>query len=317
MTRAAIGLGSNIEHRLSHLREAAAALAGLGDVSASSSLYETAPVGGPDQGSYLNAVILLDTELDAGELLARLQEIEAAAGRTRDGQWGPRTLDLDILLFGEERHDSPELVVPHPRITERRFVLAPLAEVWPDAPLPAGQPSTLLEAVRSQEVHLLARDWTRRNPRLVEQGGGWVVTQGALLFLWLVTVVATDQRPVWSTWRPWLGLAVAGAGVVVTILSAKALGRSLSPFPAPLPGAELIEKGPYTLVRHPIYTGIVLTLLGVTTVLGSWPGLLITLLLLGFFAAKSIHEEGGLGLVYPGYGEYQTRVRHRLIPGLW
>jgi 2-amino-4-hydroxy-6-hydroxymethyldihydropteridine diphosphokinase len=152
-TRAAIGLGSNLGDRAAHLDAARRGLADLGTVVAVSPIYETAPVGGPDQGPYLNAVVVLDTDLPARRLLEACLAIEGAAGRERRERWGPRTLDLDLLLYGSETIDEPGLVVPHPRMRERRFVLAPLLDVWPDAALPDGtQLAGLLAAVADQEV---------------------------------------------------------------------------------------------------------------------------------------------------------------------
>ena len=134
MTRAYVALGSNLGDREVTLRRAIAALAALPGVTrvVVSTLYETEPVG-PPQGRYLNAVVGLDTTLDASALLARLRDLEQAAGRRRDaGRNAPRTLDLDLLLFGGACIDSPELTVPHPRLHERAFVLVPLTELAAD-----------------------------------------------------------------------------------------------------------------------------------------------------------------------------------------
>lgn len=128
--RAFLGLGSNLGDRLEELRRAVAALP---DLVAVSPVYETAPVGGPeDQGPYLNAVAELDTELAPEELLALARRLEEAAGRVRTVRHGPRTLDVDVLLVGDRRVDGPDLTVPHPRLWERRFVVAPLADLAPD-----------------------------------------------------------------------------------------------------------------------------------------------------------------------------------------
>lgn len=129
MTRAFLGLGSNLGDRRAHLRTAVASLPG---VVAVSDVYETDPVGGPAQGRFLNLVVELDIELDARALLGVCHRIESAAGRVRDVRWGPRTLDVDILWIDGVTVDEPDLQVPHPRMTERRFVLAPLAELAPD-----------------------------------------------------------------------------------------------------------------------------------------------------------------------------------------
>ena len=95
-------------------------------------MYETVPVGGPPQDDFLNAVVAIDTTLDARELLELAQRIEADAERVRTVRWGPRTLDVDVLLVGDERIDEPDLVVPHPRMAERAFVLVPLADLAPE-----------------------------------------------------------------------------------------------------------------------------------------------------------------------------------------
>jgi 2-amino-4-hydroxy-6-hydroxymethyldihydropteridine diphosphokinase len=108
-------------------------------VVAASSVYETDPVGGPDQGRFLNAVVALDTELSPRALLAVAQRLEDEAGRVRVERWGPRTLDVDVLLVGDAVVSEPDLVVPHPRMWERGFVLAPLHDVAPDlVDFPAG-----------------------------------------------------------------------------------------------------------------------------------------------------------------------------------
>lgn len=128
--RAFLGLGSNLGDRWAYLREAVAALP---DVVAVSPVYETEPVGGPEgQGPYLNLVVELDTDLSPRQLLVVARRLEKAAGRVRAERWGPRTLDVDVLLVGDLSVDEPDLVVPHPRLWERRFVVAPLADLAPD-----------------------------------------------------------------------------------------------------------------------------------------------------------------------------------------
>ena len=140
VVRAAIGLGSNLGDRARHISDAASSLGDSGSLVRVSSLYETSPVGGPEQGPYLNAVVVVDTELSARQLLNACLEIERAHGRERGERWGPRTLDMDVLLFGSEVIAKSDLTVPHPRMIERRFVLEPLLEAWPDAALPDGTP---------------------------------------------------------------------------------------------------------------------------------------------------------------------------------
>ena len=132
--RAYLGLGSNLGDRAAHLQFAVDGLsAEAGSLAGISPVYETEPVGGPEQPDYLNAVVAIDTDLPARRLLEIGQELEAAAGRDRAGErWGPRPLDIDILRVGNEQIDEPDLVVPHPRLHQRAFVLAPLADLAPD-----------------------------------------------------------------------------------------------------------------------------------------------------------------------------------------
>jgi 2-amino-4-hydroxy-6-hydroxymethyldihydropteridine diphosphokinase len=131
--RAYLGLGSNLGERLAHLQRAVDGLAGTADVTvvAVSPVYETDPVGGPTQPDYLNAVVALDTSLTPRELLGVANRLEREAERVRAERWGPRTLDVDVLLVGDERVDEPDLVVPHPRMAVRAFVLVPLADLDP------------------------------------------------------------------------------------------------------------------------------------------------------------------------------------------
>ena len=133
---ALIGLGSNLGDRRANLEGAIVALAVSPGVQIRwvSAFRDTEPVGGPPgQGPYLNAAAALETTLAPDELLRVLQAIEARFGRVRTVRWGERTLDLDLLLFGDRIIETAELTVPHPRLAERRFVLEPLVEVAPDA----------------------------------------------------------------------------------------------------------------------------------------------------------------------------------------
>jgi 2-amino-4-hydroxy-6-hydroxymethyldihydropteridine diphosphokinase len=139
MTRAYLGIGSNLGDRLANLQLAVDGLAAAEgvDVAAVSPVYETDPVGGPEQPEFLNAVVAVDTMLDARGLLGVAQHLEAEAHRVRREHWGPRTLDVDVLFVGDTVVDEPDLVVPHPRLYERAFVLAPLADLAPGAELDA------------------------------------------------------------------------------------------------------------------------------------------------------------------------------------
>ncbi len=139
MARALIALGSNLGDRAAALDAATLAIGRLPDtrVLAKSAWIESAPVGGPhEQPAYLNGALLIETTLGPLELLDRLQELEQAAGRLRTVRWGPRTLDLDLLLYGEERIRDDRLIVPHPRMVFRSFVLKPAAQIAADMPHP-------------------------------------------------------------------------------------------------------------------------------------------------------------------------------------
>jgi 2-amino-4-hydroxy-6-hydroxymethyldihydropteridine diphosphokinase len=130
VTRALLALGSNLGDRAGHLH---AAIDGMPDVVDVSPVYETDPVGGPDgQGPYLNLVVRLDTERTPRELLELCHALEDAADRVRVERWGPRTLDVDLLWVDGHAVEEPDLIVPHPRMFERPFVLAPLSHVAPD-----------------------------------------------------------------------------------------------------------------------------------------------------------------------------------------
>lgn len=135
-----VGVGSNMGDRLENLRAAVRDLARSPDVRVvrSSSVYETAPVGGPEQGDFLNAVVEISTELEPHALLEALQRIESELGRVRAERFGPRTIDLDLLLYGDEEIDDPDLTVPHPRMRERAFVVVPLTELGAGDALPHG-----------------------------------------------------------------------------------------------------------------------------------------------------------------------------------
>jgi len=141
--RVFIGLGSNLGDRQATLREALTRLDAVDGIAvvAVSSFRETDPVGKVDQPRFVNAAAALETSLAPRELLDRLLEVERALGRdrTKEERWGPRTLDLDLLLYGGETIDEPGLEVPHPRLAERAFVLEPLVELDPGLRLPDGR----------------------------------------------------------------------------------------------------------------------------------------------------------------------------------
>jgi len=149
MPRAYVGLGANLGDREASLRSALELLAAEPGIElvASSSIRETDPVGYEEQPRFLNAAACVETELSARELLDVLLGIERRLGRTRTGQrYGPRTIDLDLLLYAEETVDEPGLHVPHPRLAERRFALEPLAELDPALVVPGAGPVSALLA---------------------------------------------------------------------------------------------------------------------------------------------------------------------------
>lgn len=158
--RAYVGIGSNLDAPVAQVKRAMEALRGLPEtrLAACSSLYRTAPVGITAQPEFINAVCALDTALAPQALLERLLAVEQAQGRTREGaRGGPRTLDLDLLLYGDLEIDRPDLTVPHPRLHERAFVLYPLAEIAPALEVPGrGAVAELCARCGGQAVTRLA-----------------------------------------------------------------------------------------------------------------------------------------------------------------
>jgi len=155
VTRAYIALGSNLGIPVDHLSGALDAIDGLPDTTLeqTSRWYRTAPVGGPpDQPDFLNAVCCVETDLGPYDLLAALQRIEQDFGRVRRERWGPRTLDLDIILFGDRVQTDPELTLPHPRAHERAFVLVPLADLDPTVAIQGKPVTDWLSTVADQVI---------------------------------------------------------------------------------------------------------------------------------------------------------------------
>ena len=155
MIRAYVALGANLGAAAATVSAAAAALAGIPETRlvVVSSLYQTAPVGLKHQPDFINAVSAVDTTLTAEVLLEALFALEARFGRSRSVPNAPRTLDLDLLLYGETRLDEPRLTLPHQRMHQRAFVLAPLAEIAPECLIPGrGSVRELLEACRDQRL---------------------------------------------------------------------------------------------------------------------------------------------------------------------
>lgn len=326
MSRAVVALGSNLGDRRAHLEGAIGALADVGSVVAVSSLYESDPVGGPDQPGYLNAVAIVETDLSAADLLARLLAIEQRAGRERNVRWGPRTLDLDLILHGDSEVASEGLHVPHPRYGERRFVLEPLVEVWPEATTPDGtRAADLLPAVEAQRVRRVG-EWRPgpgpqrgrwAGPGFAGRGGWWVVGQGALLVTAAVAVFAgSGTLAVAGSWHLWGGRILLAAGLLQGAAGLLTLGPGLTPYPEPAAEGQLVERGIYRHVRHPIYGGIAIGLAGAALHAASVPALLLAGAIGVFFWSKAGFEERRLVDRYPAYPAYRERTRARIIPWL-
>lgn len=313
--RAAVALGSNLGDRISTLRMAVEQMSRLGRVDAVSSLYETAPVGGPEQDPYLNAAVVVDTDLSPGELLAALQTIENEAGRVRRERWGPRTLDLDIVTIVDSAGapvvvESDVLAIPHPRARQRRFVLHPLTEIWPHAPLAGVTAGDALADVLDQEVEVLGRQWTKAAgsaPAIL------VGAQAGALTIFGIVALATGSWP-GAGWRTVTGALVALGGVAVALWASLHLGGALTPSPNPRPGTLLVESGPYRWIRHPIYLGVCLSLVGAAVLFGSVAALVVAVAVAVFLWLKAGYEESLLRLGVPGYPAYMRRVRGRLFP---
>lgn len=312
--RAAIALGSNLGDRHSTLSEAVGRLEEIGDIVALSALYETAPVGGPEQDPYLNAVAVMTTDLEPADLLSRLQGIETDAGRVRRERWGPRTLDLDIIAIERDGEpvtsDTEILSVPHPRAAERRFVLQPLAEVWPDVGVAPGL--TAAEALTrvgdDQGVERLGSEWQERN---LGPAVALFVVQMALFVVFAVVAIATAT---WSVLWLVIGAVLVFDGAAISIWGVISLGKALTPLPEPRPGTTVVTTGPYRLVRHPIYAGIILAMVGAAIAVQSLPAFVVALVTGGFLWFKARYEEKRLRLTVEGYPAYQRRVKGRFVP---
>lgn len=311
MTRYAIGLGSNLGDRLGHLIEACNAIeAGLGPIVVSS-LYETEPVGGPEQGAYLNAVVLVETSRDPDDVLSVLQEIEESRGRERSVRWAARTLDLDVVA-GPPR-DTERLTIPHPRAAEREFVLRPLVEVWPEAPVGDGvDAASALSRVGGQGVDHLVKEW--RPPVSRATANGLLAIQFTLIALVGLGLVIGGSLPsevgVWSV----VGGAMAVMGLALTLWASSSLGPAMTASPLPKPGTPLVTSGPYRLVRHPIYGGLFLLLMGCALFASSLLAVAAAVLLVPLFLFKAGYEERRLRVSHSGYRSYMETVPRLLIP---
>lgn len=163
MSDAYVALGSNLGDRAASLRGACGAIESLPRtaITQRSRVYQTEPVGPVEQGAFLNAVVRLDTELEPVALLHHLQVIERDAGRQRAETWGPRTLDLDLLLYDDRIISTNELILPHPRLHERRFVLQPLCDIAPDRIHPSlDEPMRILQdRCPPMKIEMIEMDW--------------------------------------------------------------------------------------------------------------------------------------------------------------
>ena len=160
-TRAYVGLGSNLNRPTQQLKRALSTLKTTPKIElfTHSSFYQSAPMGPQNQPNYVNAVAALNTTLDADTLLTTLQSIENQQGRIRDGHhWGPRTLDMDLLLYGETQQKSTRLTLPHPGLHLRNFVLIPLHEIAPDLIIPGlGKLQKIMNNIRIDDLQVLEK----------------------------------------------------------------------------------------------------------------------------------------------------------------
>ena len=313
MTRYAIGIGSNLGDRLDHLRRACVAIGRHVDTWQVSDLYESAPIGGPDQDPFLNAIVDVETGLGPIDLLEALQVIEHDHGRVREVRWGPRTLDLDIVTSDGDHMTTERLVIPHPRASEREFVLRPLTDVWPEAEV--GGRLTAREAllrVGDQGVVWLGGDWI--NPPMWR--GPALVTGQVLIILLAGLAIFMDGDLPSSILVPGaiVGLASAVSGAALAVIASSRLGRAMTALPEPRDAGVLVEEGPFSHVRHPIYGGTILFMVGLAVLSTDRLAMALSLALVPYFWLKSSYEERQLRIRYPAYRAYRTKVRHRLIP---
>lgn len=163
-----IGVGSNLGDRRENMRRAIRLLAETGEIKVErvAPLYRTAPLGVEDQPEFFNSVVEVETTLSPQELLARLLKVEASLGRVREKRWGPRVIDLDLLLYDDLQLVTPELILPHPRLTERAFVVVPLSELAPEMLLPGGVKAGELAGrlKNHQWVEKVAEGWLIPDP---------------------------------------------------------------------------------------------------------------------------------------------------------
>lgn len=314
MTRYAVALGSNQGERLGHLIAAVEALRSWSRVDGVSSLYETEPVGGPEQDPFLNAVVLIESPMPPLEVLDRLQAIEKDLGRVRTVRWGPRIIDLDLVSSdGPEYHDE-RLHLPHSLAAERAFVLVPLVELWPDAPVADGlSAQDALSGLDTTGVDLLSSDWL---PPVSKTPSRLFVTAQFLGFLVAAVALAADgSLPDGDvTFTNVAGAAVAMAGLFLAFVASRRLGPAATPSPVPKEHSKLVISGPYRYVRHPIYGGVFLVIMGTALFLDSINGIVAALALVVLFWFKSRFEERQLRMRFADYRRYRDVVQRRFVP---
>lgn len=309
--KVAIGFGSNLGDRAATVRACVRDVGIVGPVVSVSSLYRSAPVGGPEQDDYLNGVVVVETDLEPSVILAMSQGIEQRHGRVRKERWGARTLDLDLIVFEGASVDSKALTVPHPRAAERRFVLEPLSEVWPDADVGGKTANAALAGVLDQDVSLVAKPGWQS---VSEKGAPWVAMQGVLIILLIAFAVWDVGSLGGSAILPWIGRGFVVLAAVEMWLGLRHLGANLTAFPEPTESSVLVDSGIFGLVRHPLYGANVLIFFGIALHQRSAWGLLLAVVAAGFFWMKSSHEESRLMMRYPSYHAYRQLVTRRMLP---
>ncbi len=275
MATAFVGLGSNLGERMLHLAAAMRSLADVGAVVKGSPVYETAPVGGPDQDAFLNAAVALRTDLSPKDLLDGLLEIERAAGRIRDERWGPRTLDLDILTYNDDIIDEPGLTIPHPEIRNRRFVLTPRADIAPGLSDAKGPFADALEQVADQHIRRLTgpydvgeRRWmlglepaTRLDPTgdvfHLGTSADWSNPNGSMFGAFLSTAVLRSvgavvggHQPSSLTYRFVHGISL-GSTIEVSPILVRRTARSADFVVSLTVGGEIMGRASVTTIADP------------------------------------------------------------------